>query len=428
MPITGDAEATLLLTAHLSKQDGDAARPLTVREWSRLVKWLTKKKLTPADLMTGDLGEQLEGWIEKDISRHRIDALLQRKMALSLGLEKWERSGLWVMTRNEEDYPQRLRQKLAAESPPVLFGCGNRKLLADAGRRVAVVGSRKTTNENLEYSRDVGRLAAESGWLVVSGGAGGVDEAAMIGTLEAEGTVVGVLHSGLLQAARSAKYHSHLVNENLALVSPFYPEAGFDRGNAMSRNKLIYCLSTVAVVVHSDTVGGTWSGAIENLKHAWSPLWIKKDEEAMGNRAIAAQKGARWIDSLEDFREILAKSGSKETERGIFELFLTKAHTFCSEMPRTLEEMYKHFESEKIGKRQLKTWLTMAVKSGKIAKTSDSELYRWIADEQLPLAEKVEQSTESAQAPLESSVVQPQLSGEVAPASQMATKSGASKM
>ena len=182
MPITVDAEATLLLTAYLSRQNGEAAKPLTAREWSRLVQWLTKKQLTPSALISDETGKHLECWTDREATKERIEALLQRKMALGMGLEKWERSGLWVMTRSDEDYPRRLKQKLAVDSPPVLFGCGNRKLLADGSLGVAVVGSRKTTSGNITYSRDVGRLAAENGWSVVSGGAAGVDAAAMLGS------------------------------------------------------------------------------------------------------------------------------------------------------------------------------------------------------------------------------------------------------
>lgn len=411
MPITEDAEATLLLTAYLSKQNGDTAKPLTAREWSRLVQWLTKNDLTPSDLISGDKGPQLESWNDRDIPGNRIDALLQRKVALGLSLEKWERSGLWVMTRSDEDYPRRLKQKLAVDSPPVLFGCGNRKLLADGSFGVAVVGSRKTNSDNIAYSRDVGRLAAENGWSVISGGATGVDAAAMLGALEAEGRAVGVLADGLLKAATSAKYRPYLMKNDLALISPFYPEAGFNVGNAMNRNKLIYCLSRFALVVHAEIdKGGTWAGAIENLEHGWTPLWVKRDRESRGNLAIAGQIDARSVESMEVLKDLFAQDGVDGAEVSIYKVFLRRARHFCSEVPKTLDEIHKHLESDKVGKRQLTTWLNMAIKSGKIGNVVGSERYRWIADEQLPMAEKGSVPAEEVQAPTKSSVVQQPLS------------------
>jgi uncharacterized protein (TIGR00725 family) len=44
-----------------------------------------------------------------------------------------------------------------------------------------------------EIAYDVGRLAAERGWTVISGGLGGVMEAASRGAQEAGGTTVGIL-------------------------------------------------------------------------------------------------------------------------------------------------------------------------------------------------------------------------------------------
>ena len=47
----------------------------------------------------------------------------------------------------------------------------------------------------------------------------------------------------------------------------------------MARNRYIYCLADTAIVISSTAdKGGTWTGAIENLKAAWVPLWVKKTE------------------------------------------------------------------------------------------------------------------------------------------------------
>ena len=57
-----------------------------------------------------------------------------------------------------------------------------------------------------------------------------------------------------------------LMNSRLVLVSPYDPAAGFNVGRAMQRNKLIYALADVALVVAADfQKGGTWEGAIEQL-------------------------------------------------------------------------------------------------------------------------------------------------------------------
>ena len=56
----------------------------------------------------------------------------------------------------------------------------------------------------------------------------------------------------------------------------------------MGRNKLIYALSDVAVVVSSaDGSGGTWTGAVEALKGGWVPVLVRDDPGVpAGNRSL----------------------------------------------------------------------------------------------------------------------------------------------
>ncbi|MBY6158863.1 DNA-processing protein DprA [Pseudooceanicola nitratireducens] len=281
----------LLLTVPFGKT---GTKPLSVKEWGRFARWLKDHELEPARLLKGDPQSLLSGWMDRTVTLQRIEGLLDRGGALGLALEKWQRAGLWIVTRSETDYPERLKRKLRLDSPPVFFGCGNRAILNKGG--VAVVGSRDASEADLKFSTSLARSAANQGLSVISGGARGVDESAMIGALESEGTSIGMMADSLLRAATSAKFRKYLLSGDLALVSPFNPEAGFNVGNAMARNKYIYCLSDAAAVVNSTPdKGGTWAGASENLKNGWVPLWVQpKDDAASGNAALV-KMGARWF-------------------------------------------------------------------------------------------------------------------------------------
>jgi predicted Rossmann fold nucleotide-binding protein DprA/Smf involved in DNA uptake len=289
--MNAQAQAVILLTVPFGKTD---AKPLSVREWGRFALWLKDHELEPSRLLKGDPKHLLTSWTDPNVTLQRIEGLLDRGGALGLAVEKWQRAGLWILTRSEPDYPERLKRRLRLDSPPVLFGCGNRALLNKGG--VAVVGSRDANEDDLHFSADLARSAANQGLSVISGGARGVDESAMLAALESEGTSVGVLADSLLRTATSAKYRKYLLAGDLTLISPFNPEAGFNVGTAMARNKYIYCMSDAAVVVNSTPdKGGTWNGAIEDLKSDWVPLWVQpKDDPASGN-ATLVQKGARWF-------------------------------------------------------------------------------------------------------------------------------------
>ena len=292
MTLGPQTQAVLLLTARFGKPGPTEPRPLSPTEWGRFALWLHERGLRPEDLLEADPTGRLDGFADQSIGRERVAFLLGRGAALGLASERWARAGIWVLTRGDAAYPSRLRKHFQNATPPVLFGCGKRELLEKGG--LAVVGSRNATAEELGFASELGRTAAAQGHSIVSGGARGIDEAAMLGALDHEGTVVGVLADDLLKSATSARFRRGLLAKNLVLVSPFGPETGFEVGNAMGRNKYIYALAEAAVVVTStEGKGGTWAGALEDLKHRWVPLWVRRTGDTPPGNAALLRRGAR---------------------------------------------------------------------------------------------------------------------------------------
>jgi predicted Rossmann fold nucleotide-binding protein DprA/Smf involved in DNA uptake len=323
MRTDAQAQAVLLLTTHLPKAAArgvGAPRPLSAAEWGRFALGLKERGLAPEALLAGDPAALLAGWGDQAVTGDRIRALLARGAVLALALERWQRAGLWVLIRSDPEHPERLKRLLKTESPPVLFGCGDRGLLQRGG--IAVVGSRDAGEDDLAFTTHLaGRIAAQ-GASLVSGGARGVDEAALLGALAAGGTAVGVLADSLLRTATSAKYRKGLMGNGLVLVSPFQPEAGFDAGNAMARNRYVYCLADAAVVIASGREqGGTWNGAVENLRHGWTPLWIKPSQDTGSGNAELVRRGARWLPPGDPELAALAQPGppSLQEERSLFD-------------------------------------------------------------------------------------------------------------
>ncbi|MDE0055903.1 MAG: DNA-processing protein DprA [Gammaproteobacteria bacterium] len=306
--MTEQAEAVMLLTVSFGKSESELAKPLTPTEWGVFAGWLKEIGHAPDDLLKGDLSALLQDWEHPKVTVDRIQALLNRGATLGFALERWQRAGLWVLTRSDDEYPGRLKQLLGRKAPAVLFGCGNKKLLNASG--IAVVGARHADDADIQFAESIGRQVAECGKLIVSGGAAGVDQEAMLGALHAEGTAVGVVSEDLLRCATSAKYRSHLISGDLALTSPFNPEARFHVGNAMARNKYVYCLAEKAVVVSSTRdKGGTWNGAVENLKRGWVPLWVKPTEDPGSGNPYLVEQGGQWLENLDDLAQTASSDG-----------------------------------------------------------------------------------------------------------------------
>lgn len=165
--------------------------------------------------------------------------------------------------------------------------------LLDAGG-LAVVGSRHVDDALLRYTASIGRLAAEAGRPILSGAARGIDQAAMNGALSSGGRCTGVVAADLERAAVQREHRDLILDQRLVLISPYDPAAGFNVGNAMQRNKLIYALADAALVVNTDyQKGGTWAGAAEQLdKLRCVPLFARSADDGSEGLAALRQKGA----------------------------------------------------------------------------------------------------------------------------------------
>lgn len=291
--LSPNTEAILLLTANLADKE-DGLNPLTINEWAKFSSFLINEKLQPKDLLNNDLEIILKSFEDQKITIARIQKLTKRGARLAIVIDKWLKTGMWILTRADDEYPKRLKTKLKLKAPPVIYGFGNKKIL-NHRKILACVGSRNTSEEELLYSKSFGYLVSEEGCSLVSGASKGIDESSMMGALEHDGTVIGVVSDSLIKRASSSIYREFIQKNNLVLISITNPEAPFNVGNAMQRNKMIYCLSDAAIVVVSGKEGGTISGALENIRNKWVRLFVKESlDMTLGNIDIV-KNGAQWL-------------------------------------------------------------------------------------------------------------------------------------
>ena len=317
--ISHNAQAILLLTAPLiiGKGSGrDSVRPLSLVEYNKLAKHLCRCECEPADLLGRDARAILDN-CQIEVEYDRILRLLERGFVLSQALEHWQSRAIWVISRADPTYPTRYKKRLGKLAPLVLYGCGNAGLLENGG--LAVVGSRNVPDELIDYTKQIGRLAAEVQCTVISGGARGIDHAAMSGALSEWGTVVGVLDNRLERAALDRGNRDALMDDRLVLVSPYDPKAGFNVGNAMQRNKLIYALADASLVVESDIrKGGTWAGAVEQLAELHlTPIYTRSEGEiGKGLKALLGKGALPWPNpkTVDAFQAVIAGELPPQTE------------------------------------------------------------------------------------------------------------------
>lgn len=286
--LSPDAPAIILLCTSLgADRRATGLRPLGPVTWSRLDEALRRHSFRgPRELIglaAGEIARSLG--VEQDVAAGYV-RLLGRSGQLAFELDRLRSRGIWVATIADDVYPAVLRDRLGSWAPPVLFGSGPATLLGGGG--IAVVGSREADDDAIAFSARLAAAVAAGGSSVVSGGARGIDAAAMRAAFDAGGSVVGVVPEGVERRLRDPSTRSAVAGGQAVLVSPYHPSAAFSAGAAMGRNKLIYALSDVAVVVSTaDGTGGTWAGAIEALKGGWVPLLVRDDPGvSAGNRSL----------------------------------------------------------------------------------------------------------------------------------------------
>jgi len=259
--ITVSSKAVIALTSRL----GDSGRPsLSPTEWDRLSTVLDDQQLDVSEIFNdGFDASGLPGITETIASK--IETLLDTAGSATVDAADLGRFGISTVTIVDDTYPDAFRRRLGNLAPPVIYAVGNLDLLTGDG--VGIVGSRNVTEEGKSAAEEFAREAVKNRRSVISGGARGVDSFAMNAAFMAGGTVVGVLADSLQGRIRKPGTLQAIDEGTVCLLSQQIPSAGFTPHAAMARNKLIYALGEVTVVVATDhETGGTWSGATEALK------------------------------------------------------------------------------------------------------------------------------------------------------------------
>ncbi|MDU0355769.1 DNA-processing protein DprA [Paraglaciecola aquimarina] len=302
-----NTKTILLLTSYFNSNEVGSFKVLSINEYGYLACWLHQNNFKPIDLLDDIKFDSIfEMWDKAlshvsakkivDFSRldntianityERIKGLVARGASLSMALDKWQSAGVWIIDRQHPHYPQAFKKHLKHRSPALLFGVGNSELLAQ--KSIGFVGSRDCQLSDEQATNHYVEIINSLGYQVVSGAAKGVDSQSMLASLNNDNNAIGVVADGLFKASASKNWRQPLKDNRLVLISPFFPEGRFTPANAMARNKYIYLLSQATIVVTSGEKGGTWEGAIENLKKDWVPLFVSAHQTPLqaGNQAL----------------------------------------------------------------------------------------------------------------------------------------------
>lgn len=278
----------LLLTSHLGDPN---SKPLTVAQFRTLIhrvrtmeKPSRSRNLQAEDLYALGYGVEFA---------HHILHLLDRQEQLEYYVNRGEKWGCYPISRIGDSYPGILRDSLGEDCPGCLWAKGDSALLTQPA--VALVGSRELLSDNEEFAREVGKQAAQQGYVLISGNARGADRAAQDSCLEHGGRVISIVADSL-QSRESIPGALYLSEDDW--------DSRFTVPRALSRNRLIHAMGKMTLVARCGLgKGGTWSGTVKNLQHRWSPVFCFRD----GSEAVKAlvEMGAQEVE-LSDLQDLSA--------------------------------------------------------------------------------------------------------------------------
>lgn len=182
----------------------------------------------------------------------RTDSIRQRAAAALSWLEQ-ENHHLLMWDDNE--YPALLAE--LTDAPPLLFIEGAAQHLDSP--QLAIVGSRRASCPGMDTAHSFARALATGGFTITSGLALGIDGAAHQGALDAGGTTIAVLGTGLqhLYPVRHLNLAQQIVANGGALVSELPLDSPAHASNFPRRNRIISGLSLGVLVVEASPASGS---------------------------------------------------------------------------------------------------------------------------------------------------------------------------
>ena len=285
--MTAREEGFLLLTSSLGDQ---LRKPLTFRQFRELIqRSKTQPNLRNAETVT--LEDMAAMGFDREMSERAV-GLFNEKDRMKGYLRLAKKNGCSLVALSNPRYPEILTQRLNMDAPTVLWAKGDLSLLERPV--LALVGSRDLYAENLHFARQVGRLAAEKGFVLVSGNARGADQEAQTACIAHGGKVICVVADSLTDKR---------TDPNILYLSEDSFDLPFSATRALKRNRIIHSLGAATFVAQSNHgKGGTWNGTVHNLKRTLSPVICFQD----GSSAMAEYQkmGARLI-TMEQLPEII---------------------------------------------------------------------------------------------------------------------------
>lgn len=266
--------------------------------------------------------------------------------------EKVLRADVWLIADADAGYPPLLKE--IPNPPAALYGKGT--LLGgqfqDGKISIGIVGTRRTTAYGLQATDVIVRDLVSAGMIITSGLALGIDTKAHQTALDAEGTTIAVVGSGLDESIlfphENIKLSRKIIESGGTLLSEYPPFTKARREYFPMRNRILSGLSAGVVVIEAREKSGaliTTRFALEQNREVFAIPGSIFSPTSHGPNALI-REGAKLImsvkDILDEFGIVYQDEARQRTDIGEME----KSLLTLLEEPHSVDEMKRKLEMQ----------------------------------------------------------------------------------
>ncbi len=223
--------------------------------------------------------------------------------------------GYDILDISEASYPQSL---LSIDDPPAVLYVHGKMPDTEGSDTISIIGTRKATLYGVRTAFELGANLSSEGFVVVSGGALGIDCAAHRGVLQSNGITVCVLGCGIdYDYLRENKAMRTQISAKGAVISEYPPGTSPSARNFPQRNRIISGLSQGLIVVEAPKASGsmiTVNFALSQNKDVFSVMGNIDSPYSEGTNALikdGATPITSFVDVLEFYRGVNNKTTAK---------------------------------------------------------------------------------------------------------------------
>lgn len=303
-PASPDGMALLYLFYFFRRATEHGALSIGMRHFRPLEKIMTATEDELRDLF------RAHGHLRAYVASAQMANLQQRMKAREYANEQvrllTKRARGVLLLRTEPYFPQGL---LRAQFPVDWIFCHPGPLPTLPSPRVGVVGSRQSTEEQLDIAQAVAQVVGDHGGTVITGFASGADVAAYEGVRGTGRSFIGVLGNGILNMYPPE--HKALVEELIRnggyVVTELPPTTPGNATSFISRNRIIATLADAVVAVS----GGYSSGTAYTVRFAHEaevPIISADSDMNSGITQLVLELGGKRV-AVPDLPEMVRQLG-----------------------------------------------------------------------------------------------------------------------